>query len=310
MYLSNVSIASSTNNNNNNNNNKSLDDLFNTVDLNNNNENIVKDHDDMTNFYASSGSIEDKNPKGKSELKDNSYGNFKLEISSNTDDDDSDWDSDESDTQKKIYVKINPIVCNNNNNTNSNNNARSSVVNSPEVLNQVSKSLKLNFLHGFSKTKSKSNVTSKANNDSDLSNNETTVNEIVSTTTTTQTITVSLIEPDSRQTPPPLPPLPLDLQQKAKEKQRQFQEEFSLKKSSVSEKQQKSEPILIKTNGIETVKAINKNVEISYDSSSSSSSAKMLSFVKRTASTVSSDNHQASFNIQISSPKEREVMQF
>ena len=297
-----------------------------------------KDNEDMNNFYESSGSF-DENESGnvKNSVISNNKNN-KAKFSNDSDDSDSsDDDSDDSDAQKRIFVKINPVD-------------RSNLLASPDVLNQVSKSLKLNL--SLDTPKKKPNLNSNiefslepSRSMSPLARPESTIsdslygfdennNEIdkntkakstenttttTTTTTTNQTIFVSVFNESPQKysssslAPPPLPPLPLVLKQKVQEQQKRYQQEFSVNdtkiKNNNANKEQvpKSEPILINTNSNGTIRIINKNLKISYDSSRACSEANKK--VLRDSSNASSvGSNEIRLNIKI--PADEDEMKF
>jgi hypothetical protein len=113
-------------------------------------------------------------------------------------------------------------------------------------------------------------------------------------------------------TPPPLPPLPLVVKQKFQEQQKRFQQEFLIN-ANQRETIQKSEPILINTNGNSTIKIIKKNLEISYDSSrpltktTNESSKGITTTTTTTTATAKSNGPNIRVNIRIPADNE---MQF
>jgi hypothetical protein len=276
-----------------------------------------KDNDDMNNFYESSGSFDEDRKKSEMKTLNDARTSFP-DTNFNDSNDDSDF-SDDSEEQKKIFVKINPIN-------------RTNLVASPDILNQVSKSLKLNLsLENPKQNKAKTiNLNNEQNAlekrslspplSQDENNNESITNTkepptAATTATTTQTISVSVFEGNSATskapTPPPLPPLPLVVKQKFQEQQKRFQQEFLIN-TNQKETIQKSEPILINTNGNSTIKIIKKNLEISYDSSrplikTTNESSKGITTTTTTTTTTKSNGPNIRVNIRIPADNE---MQF
>jgi hypothetical protein len=217
----------------------------------------------------------------------------------------SDTDSDDSDAPKKILVKINPL---------SESIDRSACV-TPDILNQITKSLQLNISNQPKiSAKSKRYNYKKSMINIDLLNNQSL------SSTTPQSLSspihinnfdlssevINLSKSPVNANAPPLPPLPAILQQKVKEKKALFNQQQNesneSNQASTNPSQTKSDPIDIYNDNLDNnIVKISRQNSFKFDSNSK----KMFNIIDNTNKTPNGSIR--SFRLNMKLPGEEEI---